>query len=84
MISRINIYKTPHFEYCPTIMYTNTKERNMLQRQQNRALRVILIGSRCTRVVDMLAFISMKQHLIVENLKFIHKIILNDTQMFDR
>lgn len=84
MYTRVTVYKSiiaPHFDYCPTILfYLNEKEKNSLQKLQNRAMRVILKTNRYVRIKDMLEclqFMSVDQRLVYMNLLFIFKMIHN-------
>lgn len=62
MTSRITIYKSiiaPHFEYCASIVYTcNKEEISRLQKQQNKAMRIILRCKKRTKIEEMLTAIG--------------------------
>lgn len=78
---RITLYKTiiaPHFEYCSSILYTcNKGDFAKLQKQQNRAMRIIL---RCPFLIsielmlDTLCWMSIQQRIIFKTLIYIFKI----------
>lgn len=81
MFARITIYKSiisPHFEYCGSILYfLNQTNMQVLQKLQNRAMRVILKCNRYTPIQNMLQtlqFMSVKQRICYNTLIFIFKI----------
>lgn len=78
------IYKTivaPHFEYCGTIMVNYSQNRlDVLQKLQNRAMRVILEVNRNTPIIDMLhalGWMSIKQRMMFNTCILIYKMINN-------
>lgn len=81
LFTRITIYKSiisPHFEYCGTILYLlNQTDMQLLQKLQNRAMRVILKCNRYTPItvmLDTLQFMSVKQRIYYNTIIFIFKI----------
>lgn len=78
---RITLYKTiiaPHFEYCSSVLYMcNKGEFEKLQKQQNRAMRIILRCSYITSVdimLETLAWMSIRQRIVYNTLIYIFKI----------
>lgn len=81
IFARLTIYKAiiaPHFEYCSTLLlYLNINELQILQKMQNRAMRVILQCNRYTPINNMLQtlnFMTVKQRILLKTLQFIYKI----------
>lgn len=84
--SRIMIYKTiisPHFEYCPSLLFTcNKGEMHKMQLQQNKAMRIILRCSKITSIelmLDTLCLMSVRQRIYY--LTFIRIFKLKNGQM---
>lgn len=84
MTAKITVYKTliaPHFNYCASILFLcNEGDISKLQKQQNRALRIILKCSKYTRVKDMLDtldWLSIRQTITLNSLLLIFKSINN-------
>lgn len=81
IISAINIYNVlikPHFEYCSTILFMmNQSSASLLQKLQNKAMRIILRCNVLTPIRNMLStllWLSIKQRLMMNVLIFIFKI----------
>lgn len=68
----------PHFDYCASILYLSSEgDFEQLQKQQNRAMRIILKCEQSTSIKDMLnalSFLNVKQRVKFLTLTFIHKI----------
>jgi len=82
--ARCMIYKSiiaPHFEYCATLIIDmGETQLGMLQKAQNRAMRVILHCDKYTKIERMLQalqFMSIKQRLYYNVCVFIYKILNN-------
>lgn len=70
MQGRLTVYKSiisPHFEYCPSLLFTcNKTEIKVFQKQQNKAMRIVLRCPRDTSVKSMLNqlhMLSVKQRI---------------------
>lgn len=81
MFARLTIYKTiiaPHFEYCSSLLlYLNNNEMQILQKMQNKAMRVILQCNRYTPINSMLQilnFMTVRQRVLLKTLQLIYKI----------
>lgn len=81
VFTRLTIYKSiiaPHFEYCATLLlYLNNNELQVLQKMQNKAMRVILHCNRYTPINDMLQtlnFMNVRQRILLRTLQFVYKI----------
>lgn len=68
---RILLYKSiiaPHFEYCPSILYScGENEFARMQKLQNRAMRIILRCKKSTPIaamVDALCWMKVKQRIV--------------------
>jgi hypothetical protein len=79
--TRLTLYKAPiapHFEYCSTVMWNmSSKNFKILQRLQNKAMRIIIRCHKRTHVKDMLevlCWMSIEQRVIFNTLLFIFKI----------
>ncbi|XP_044582916.1 uncharacterized protein LOC123263936 [Cotesia glomerata] len=75
------IYKAvigPHFDYCASLMMNyNQRQLNVLQKIQNRAMRIVLGVNRYTRTSEMLAalgWMSVSQLMVYRCCILIHKI----------
>jgi hypothetical protein len=84
MNTRITVYNTiikPHFEYCATIVYSfDLNKISVLQRMQNRAMRIILRCNKYTPITIMLnslQWMSIKERLYFLSMIFIYKILHN-------
>lgn len=84
MQSRITVYKTiiqPHFEYCPTLLYTSDLNKmRTLQKLQNRAMRIILRCDRSTPISSMLntlEWLSIERRLTYLTMVYIYKMLHN-------
>ena len=82
--TRSIVYKSiiaPHFEYCATLIINmGETQLGMLQKAQNRAMRVILHCDRYTKIEHMLQalqFMNIKQRLYYNVCVFIYKIMNN-------
>lgn len=80
LFTRLTIYKSiiaPHFEYCSTLLlYLNNNELQVLQKMQNKAMRVILQCNRYTPINSMLqtlGFMNIKQRILLRTLQFVYK-----------
>lgn len=78
--TRLLFYKTiisPHFDYCSTVlMMANETQIDRLQKQQNRALRIILNEDRRTNIHSMLTTLSLldvKQRICFNVLVMMYK-----------
>jgi len=78
------IYKSiiaPHFDYCTTLIINmGETQLSMLQKAQNRAMRVILHCDKYTKIERMLQalqFMSIKQRLYYSVCVFMYKILNN-------
>jgi hypothetical protein len=81
--TKVLVYKSliaPHFDYCGTIMFlANKLQQKRLQRQQNKALRLILKCDWMTPtnlMLEAVNFLSVKQRIVFNVLTFIHKMKL--------
>lgn len=81
---RVSLYHSiiaPHFEYCSSVLFLiNISDMKVLQRLQNRAMRVILNCDKYTRINDMLQTLqwhSVKQRIHFNTLLFIFKLKFN-------
>jgi len=83
MYARCLIYKSiiaPRFEYCTTLIIINMGETqfSMLQKAQNRAMRVTLHCDKYTKIERMLQALQfIKQRLYYSVCVFIYKILNN-------
>lgn len=82
--ARILVYKTiiaPHFEYCASILFLcQDGDLQRLQKQQNRAMRIILRCSKRTNIslmLDVLQWLSIKQRIYFNTLVLIYKMVNN-------
>lgn len=82
--AKILVYKSiisPHFDYCASILFLcNESDINRLQKQQNRAMKIILQCSRFTTIklmLDTLQWLSIKQRIYFNSLVLIYKAINN-------
>lgn len=80
--TKLTVYKTivaPHFYFCSTLLFLmNNTELDILQKKQNRALRIILACNRYTRISNMLELtnlLSVRQTVIYNSLIFIYKMV---------
>jgi hypothetical protein len=76
------VYQTiiaPHYEYCASIFLdANEKDIDILQKLQNKAMRVITKCDWYTHSKDMLqklGWLSIKQQIKLKALKFIHSVV---------
>lgn len=81
VFTRLTIYKSivaPHFEYCSTLLlYLNNNELQVLQKLQNKAMRVILQCTRYTPINNMLQilnFMNVRQRILLRTLQYVYKI----------
>ena len=79
--SKILFYKSlisPHVDYCSTILFLfSDAQINEIQKIQNRAMRLILKMDNRTHIndmLDMLQWLSVKQRIYANTLKFIHRV----------
>lgn len=82
--ARILVYHTiiePYFNYCSSIIFlSNEGDLKKLQKQQNRALRIILQCSKLTKIEYMhnkLGFLNIWQNTVYNVLVLIYKCINN-------
>lgn len=87
--TKCTIYKSiilPHFDYCSTLMLNYSKSNiDLLQKLQNRAMRIILKVNRYTNVklmLDTLGWLSVKQRMIWNSCVLIQKMIDNLTPSY--
>ena len=80
--SKILFYKSlisPHVDYCSTILFLfSDAQLNEIQKIQNRSMRLILKMDNRTHIndmLDMLQWLSIKQRIYANTLKFIHRIV---------
>lgn len=80
--ARILVYKSiiaPHFDYCASILFLcHDGDLQRLQKQQNRAMRIILQCSKFTSIsfmLDALQWLSIKQRIYFNTLVLIYKAI---------
>lgn len=80
----ILVYKTiiaPHFDYCASILFLcQDRDLQKLQKQQNRAMRIILRCSKRTNINTMLQVLqwqSIKQRIYFNTLILIYKVVNN-------
>jgi Reverse transcriptase (RNA-dependent DNA polymerase)/Endonuclease-reverse transcriptase len=78
---KILIYKTiigPHFDYCSSLLWDIRKlDISLLQKLQNRGMRIVLGCNRYTRITDMLQLLqwtSVQQRIALNTLVIIFKI----------
>lgn len=79
--SRSTVYKSiisPHFEYCPSLLFTcNKNEIDLLQKQQNKAMRIVLRCPKDTSVKSMLnelQLLSVRQRIFYLTMTRIFKL----------
>lgn len=72
---RIRLYKSiiaPHFEYCPSILFTcGENEFARMQKLQNRAMRIILRCKKSTSIasmLDALCWMNIKQRIVYQTM----------------
>lgn len=82
--TRLTLYKCmigSHVDYCSTVLFLNRKEEiRMLQKVQNRALRIITYGNRYSSIVQMLQqtqLLSVWQRICFNVLLMIYKTTKN-------
>ena len=82
--SRVQVYNTiiaPHFKYCPTILYfIDYCDMHALQKQQNRAMRIILRCDRYTPIRTMLEclnYLTVENYLLYQCMCFLFKLFNN-------
>lgn len=80
----IKIYNTmikPHFEYCPSILFTYTnEEKTRLQRLQNKGMRIVLKLNRFTpmsSLLECLKWMSVNQKICYNVLIMVFKVKYN-------
>lgn len=80
LFHKIMLYKTiiaPHFEYCSSLLYMcNKGEFEQLQKQQNKAMRIILRYPYLTSIkimLETLSWMSIKQRITFKTLIYIFK-----------
>jgi hypothetical protein len=78
--TKITLYKSliaPHFEYCSTIFWEmSDKNMEVLQKLQNKAMRVILCCHKRTHIqlmLETLSWLSIKQRISFNTLLFVYK-----------
>lgn len=87
--TKCTIYKSitaPHYDYCSTVMINYTQNHiDILQKLQNRAMRIILGVNKYTRIdlmLDTLGWMSIRQRLKYNTLVLVHKMINKLTPMY--
>lgn len=80
--AKMTIYKTiiaPHFYFCSTLLFLmNNSEMDILQKKQNKALRIILGCHKRTSRIDMLEatnLLSVRQTVTFNTMLFIYKML---------
>ena len=80
--TRLTIYKSiiaPHLYFCSTLLFLmNNTDLDILQKRQNRALRIILGCNRYAHRIDMLQatnLLSVRQTIVYSSMIFVYKML---------